>query len=56
MAGTFGGIEQASGALNAARYGLDVVSQNIANANTPGYTRQAAQQASVGVSPSVPTL
>jgi flagellar hook-associated protein 1 FlgK len=53
---TFGGIEQASGALDAARYGLNVVSQNIANADTPGYTRQAAQQVSVGDMAGVPSL
>jgi flagellar hook-associated protein 1 FlgK len=53
---TFGGIEQASGALDAARYGLSVVSQNIANAGTTGYTRQAAQQASVDGAPGVPSI
>ncbi len=34
------GLAQAATALSAAQYGLSVVSQNIANANTPGYTRQ----------------
>jgi flagellar hook-associated protein 1 FlgK len=53
---TFGGIEQASGALDAARYGLSIVSQNIANAGTAGYTRQAAQQASVDGSPGAPSI
>lgn len=56
MSGTFGGLGQAASALNAARYGLGVVSQNIANANTPGYTRQATQLASadgVAGSPSI---
>lgn len=53
---TFGGIQQAGSALNAARYGLSVVSQNIANANTPGYTRLAAQQASVDSVPGVPSI
>jgi flagellar hook-associated protein 1 FlgK len=56
MSGTFGGIEQASSALSAARYALDVVSQNIANANTPGYTRQVAQQGSVDGTGTVPSL
>ncbi len=56
MSSTFGGIVQAGGALNTARYGLAVVSQNIANADTPGYTRQAAQQAAVDGTPGVPTI
>jgi flagellar hook-associated protein 1 FlgK len=46
MSSTFGGIQQAGSALAAARYGLNVVSQNIANADTPGYTRRTVQQAS----------
>ncbi|WP_022883830.1 flagellar hook-associated protein FlgK [Glaciibacter superstes] len=37
---TFGGLNVAYSGLVAARRGLDVVGQNIANANTPGYTRQ----------------
>jgi flagellar hook-associated protein 1 FlgK len=53
---SFAGIEQASTALNAARYGLSIVSQNIANANTPGYTRQVANQASVDAVSGVPQL
>ena len=32
---TFGGIQQASSSLAASQYGLQIVSQNIANANTP---------------------
>lgn len=56
MSSTFGGIVQAGGALNAARYGLAVVSQNIANADTPGYTRQASQQVAVDGTPGVPTI
>ena len=47
MSSTFGGIQQAANSIGTARYGLDVVSQNIANANTPGYTRQASQQATL---------
>jgi flagellar hook-associated protein 1 len=37
---TFGGLNTAYTGLQAARAGLDVVGQNIANANTDGYTRQ----------------
>ncbi len=37
------GLAQAATALSAAQYGLSVVSQNIANANTPGYTRETAE-------------
>ncbi|KFF60984.1 flagellar hook protein FlgK [Cryobacterium sp. MLB-32] len=37
---TFGGLNTAYSGLVAARKGLDVVGQNIANANTQGYTRQ----------------
>ncbi len=44
--GLFGTIQQASGALQAAEIGLQVVGNNIANANTPGYIRQELQQAS----------
>jgi flagellar hook-associated protein 1 FlgK len=56
MSGTFGSIQQANSALNAARYGLDVTSQNISNANTTGYTRQASEQASVDGVPGAPSL
>ena len=37
---TFSGLNTAYSALTAARRGLDVIGQNVANANTPGYTRQ----------------
>jgi flagellar hook-associated protein 1 FlgK len=37
---TFGGLNTAYTGLIAARAGLDVVGQNIANVNTEGYTRQ----------------
>ena len=37
---TFSGLNTAYTGLNAARRGLDIVGQNVANANTPGYTRQ----------------
>jgi flagellar hook-associated protein 1 FlgK len=56
VASTFGGIEQAGSALGAARYGLSVVSQNIANAATPGYTRQVAQQGSVDAVAGAPSI
>ncbi|MGV3484044.1 MAG: flagellar hook-associated protein FlgK, partial [Planctomycetaceae bacterium] len=38
--GLFGAIQQASSGLQAAQVGLQVVGNNIANANTPGYIRQ----------------
>lgn len=42
MAGTFLGIEIGKRALMAHQRALDVTSHNVANANTPGYTRQVA--------------
>lgn len=56
MTSAFGGIYRANDALTAARYGLEVTGQNIANASTPGYTRQVAQQSAVGSAVGVPTL
>lgn len=56
MTNFFAGIHRASEALTTARYGLDVTAQNIANANTPGYTRQRADQVSIGAMVGVPTL
>jgi len=41
--GTFGGISTALSSLIAQRTALDVHGQNIANANTRGYTRQRAE-------------
>ncbi|OUW77593.1 MAG: flagellar hook-associated protein FlgK [Saprospirales bacterium TMED214] len=41
-----GTIQQSAGALQAAQVGLQVVGNNIANANTPGYIRQQLEQAS----------
>jgi flagellar hook-associated protein 1 FlgK len=52
---TFSGLSTALSGLQAARRGLDVTGQNIANANTDGYTRQRVQQQSVGA-PEVPAL
>lgn len=48
MSSTFAGLSNASAALTAQRYGLDVTGQNIANASTAGYTRQRAELAAVG--------
>jgi flagellar hook-associated protein 1 len=45
MASTFGGINTALTSLYAQRRGLDVTGQNIANANTEGYTRQRVRLA-----------
>jgi len=42
----FGTIQQSAGALQVAQIGLQVVGNNISNANTPGYIRQELQQAS----------
>ncbi len=44
---TFGGLNTAYTGLIAARKGLEVVGQNIANANTQGYTRQRITTSSV---------
>ncbi len=43
MWGTFGSVEIALRALQAQRLALNVVAHNIANANTPGYSRQTAR-------------
>ena len=37
---TFSGLDIALSALYAQRQGLDTTGQNVANANTDGYTRQ----------------
>ncbi len=42
----FGTIQQSAGALQVNQIGLQVVGNNIANANTPGYIRQQLEQAS----------
>lgn len=52
---TFSGLSTALSGLQAARRGLDVTGQNIANANTDGYTRQRVQQQSLGA-PEMPAL
>lgn len=56
MGSTFGSITDATQALNATRYALDVVQQNISNADTPGYVRQRADLAEVGPVAGAPTL
>lgn len=43
MRTTFFGIEIGRRAIQAQRLGLDVTGHNIANANTPGYSRQVAR-------------
>jgi flagellar hook-associated protein 1 FlgK len=49
MASSFGSINTALNSLYAQRRGLDVTGQNIANANTEGYTRQRVEmQSQVG--------
>src|SRR5690242_10791560 len=50
MASTFGGINTALTSLYAQRRGLDVSGQNIANANTEGYTRQRVRLAAQSTS------
>ncbi|WP_369700697.1 flagellar hook-associated protein FlgK [Frigoribacterium sp. MEB024] len=47
MVSTFGSLATAYRGLTAARTGLDVVGQNIANVNTEGYTRQRVTQSSI---------
>src|ERR1700754_1502420 len=46
MASSFGGINTALTSLYAQRRALDVTGQNIANANTEGYTRQRVEMQS----------
>lgn len=47
MAGLFSSLSMASRSLEAQRAGLDVAGQNIANLNTPGYTRRRLALAEV---------
>lgn len=44
---SFAGLSTALSSLIAQRQALEVTGQNIANANTPGYTRQRAEMSSV---------
>ncbi len=50
MGSTFGSLSTALSSLYAQRRGLDVTGQNIANANTDGYSRQRVNMQSVGAS------
>ncbi len=45
---TFGALNTAFSGLTAAQQGLSVTGQNIANANTPGYTRQRVTTSAIG--------
>lgn len=56
MSSTFAGLTNAMAAISAQRYGLDVTGQNVANADTPGYTRQRAELAGVGPVAGVPSI
>ncbi len=47
MVSTFGSLATAYSGLAAARAGIDVTGQNIANAGTTGYTRQRVTQSAV---------
>ena len=44
---SFSGLSTALSSLHAQRLALEVAGQNVANANTPGYTRQRAELTSV---------
>lgn len=48
---SFSGLSVALSALQAQRKRLDIANQNIANANTPGYTRQRVELESIGPVP-----
>lgn len=52
---TFSGLSTALTSLHAQRRGMEVVSQNIANANTEGYSRQRADLQAIG-GPIIPGL
>ncbi|HEU4667036.1 MAG TPA: flagellar hook-associated protein FlgK [Arthrobacter sp.] len=45
---TFGGLNTAYLGLSAARQGMNLAGQNIANATTEGYTRQRVEQSAIG--------
>ena len=45
---SFSGLRNASSALNAERYAMQIAGQNIANADTPGYTRERADLVATG--------
>ena len=48
MSSTFGALNRSSSGLAAAQRALDVTGQNVANANTVGYSRQRVDFTSVG--------
>lgn len=52
---SFGSLNIGTSAIHAAQRGLDVTGQNIANAATPGYTRQRVDLESIG-GPGVPAF
>lgn len=52
---SFGSLSTALSALYAQRRSLDTTGQNIANANTPGYTRQRVDLAALGA-PAIPSI
>ena len=47
MSSLFSSLTSAARALDAQRFGLDVTGQNIANVNTPGYSRRVIDMAAV---------
>jgi flagellar hook-associated protein 1 FlgK len=47
MSSLFSSLTSAARALDAQRFGLDATGQNIANVNTPGYTRRVIDMAAV---------
>jgi flagellar hook-associated protein 1 FlgK len=51
----FAGLRLALTALQAQQRGVNVAAQNVANANTPGYTRQAVNLVNIGA-PAKPAL
>lgn len=51
---TFSGLNSALSALRAQRAGLELAGQNIANANTDGYTRQRVDLTTLGGSSTIP--
>ncbi|GAA2856141.1 flagellar hook-associated protein FlgK [Paenarthrobacter ilicis] len=50
---TFGGLNTAYRGLTAAQQAINLAGQNIANATTPGYTRQRLEQSAIGAPSSV---
>ena len=53
---SFSALTNAAAALAAQSYGMQVTGQNIANANTDGYTRERVDQSATGAVSGVPTL